>query len=108
MLPEKNVVLEVDGHLISEHDIRHRHKLTVDRDSHIGDLQWSLWIMQFRLGHGIAEHTILILFILIRRCISPLGWHSSILALWRRCSVWIFWWRGVGLGGWELPATTAA
>src|SRR5258708_25007078 len=108
MLPEKNVMLEVDGHLISEHDIRHRHKLAVDRDSHIGDLQWSFWIMQFSLGHGIAEHTILILFILVRRCIGPLGWHSSIFALWLRRSICILWLRRRSLVSRHLPSTTAA
>src|SRR5712671_629369 len=108
MLPKQNVMLEIDRHLISEHDIRHRHKLTVDRDSHIGDLQRPLGVMQFSLGHGIAEHTILILFILIWRCIDALGWHSStILALWLLRSIWILWGWGWCLAGWHLPATTA-
>src|SRR5205085_6203063 len=67
MLPEQNVVLEVDRELVAEHNIDHGHEFAINRDGHIRNPQWPLGVMQFGFWYGIAEHAVLILFVLVWR-----------------------------------------
>src|ERR1700736_1727693 len=71
MFPEQDMMLEVDRHLIAQHNINHRDQLPLNRDGHIGDAQRSLWIMQLGAGHTGPERTIRILLKLIGRGECP-------------------------------------
>src|SRR5438552_3780442 len=84
MLPEEDMMLKVDGHLVAQHDIYYRHQLTFNGNRHIQHLEWPLGIVQFRLRYRIPKYAITILFILIGRNICALRW---------RCSIWCLLWR---------------
>ena len=66
------MMLEIDRELVAQHNIYHRHQLTINRDGHISHAQWPLWIMQLSFWHRIAKDTVGILLILIRRHIPTL------------------------------------
>src|SRR5712692_3411217 len=107
MFPEEDMMLEVDGELIAEHDIDHGHEFAINRDGHIGYLQRTFGIVQLSFWNSIAEHAVLVLFILVGWCIDPFRW-GTVLALWLGCAVWVllrWWWR---LACWHLSTAATA
>src|SRR5450755_4418423 len=77
MFPEQNMMLKVNGELIAKHHIDDRHQFAVNRNDHIGYLQWAFGIVQFCFGDLSAKEAVVrILFILI-------GWNVAAIGHWR-------------------------
>jgi hypothetical protein len=45
MLPQKNMVFEIDRELSTEHNISHRHKLPINGECHVCYMQWPFGIV---------------------------------------------------------------
>src|SRR5579859_869293 len=72
MLPQKNVMLKIDRHLVPKHNIYDWDQFTIDRNRHISYTQRPFWVVKFGFRDCIAKHAVTIFFVLVRGSIHSL------------------------------------
>src|SRR5579883_743621 len=100
MLPQQDVMFEVDGELVAQHDIDHRHEFAINRDGHIGNAQGAFGVMQLCAGDGAPKHAIPVFLVLIGWNISTIGCYTSLLWRWSIGARWLSLWRWSVRAGW--------